>query len=207
MIFWNEYHSPQMITDKPIKTTKYDFLEEDIENYEQLNEWVCYAIDRSREHNLSVVHESCLIYYVTLYMADMGISIGVEDKYFFKKLDKIIMDIYLSTPIDMDEIERKQYFLNKLLKFFTDGIIKQYERKLFQHNIRVSNDIKQWFDKQESVSETIINLINGSIEHPHLNANIRGDDNIVFLLTYSEELEWNGLSSIDDPDRLRVLLY
>jgi len=173
----------------------------------ETRDWFNYARIVSKRNNFNVVYEACFIYYVTMYLADEGISAGAEEEYFLKRLDKKVEEIYSTSKTKTDEIYQKVYFFNSLTDFFNSDEIKEYEKHIFQHNIRVSAEIKEWFTEKGVVRDTIKNLLFNVIPKPHLNMNAPSSDSIVFLLTYSEETVWRNLSRVDDPDRLRILLF
>lgn len=211
MIFWNNLDTHEIIDERSLdelaKENKTP-LNEFTEMKPEINDWFNFAHIVATKNNLNLAHETCFIYYVTLYFTDVGISSGMEEEYFFKKIDKVPLNIYYDSIKIGDEISQKRYFFENLLNFFKDGDAEKYERKVIQHNIRVCDEIKEWFDLQEgSTGDTITMLMNGEMEKPKLNANLPPTDNIIFLLTYSENERWKAISPINDPDRLRMLLF
>lgn len=213
MIFWNEYNDYTIIENENLGNLAMDYnitLLKKSGLDKKTEMWLNYAHIVSARNHFNVVYEVCFIYYVTLFFADDGISAGAEEEYFKKKLDKHIFNLYTSTVNNhavSNEIDKKVIFFYSLLNFFNGNDIKHFERKIFQHSIRVSKKIKNWFIESGNIRETIIGLMNKNIRKPHLNMNDPAEDTLVFLLSYSEETTWRSLSKINDGDRLRVLLY
>lgn len=210
MIFWNDYSPHNIIEDvdlEEIAKKNNTILNTSDSLEEEVKDWFNYAHVVAVENNFNVIYHTCFIYYVTMYFADCGISAGAEEEYFKKKMGDVVMEMYLDSVKLFDELEQKRTFFNKLLEFFKGDEIEKYERHVFQHNIRTTQEIKDWFDKQGVTRNIIRSLMDGTIEKPNLNANEKSTTNIVFLLNYSEETRWMELSRFGDPDRLRVLLY
>lgn len=210
MIYWNEYDDYTIIENESLDSLaiKYDVILDVLDNVDDnVNSWFKYAQVTSKKNDFKPIYEYTFIYYVTEYLAEQGMSLGTEDKYFIKKIDERISKIYYdSTVNNVTEVDQKRAFYDSLVNFFKGDEIKSYERHRFQHNITVTSDIMEWFKTKGKLRETIKLLIDGQIEKPHLNTNIVGDNSLVFLLNYSDEIRWRQLSSLDDRDRLRVLL-
>lgn len=211
MFFWNHKHDYKIIENKSLtqlanengcKLVRNDSLDK------YVRDWFNFAHITSVKHDFNVVYEACFIYYVTLYLAEDGISAGAEDEYFMKKLDKRVRELYdTSRILSSDEVQNKTYFYDGLVNLFGGEEIRTYERKIFQHNILVSREIRQWFDEHKPMRQAVVSLLFGEMEKPHLNMNTGTGASVAFMLTYSEETVWRGLSSLGDGDRMRVLLY
>ncbi len=210
MIYWNEYNDYKILEDDSLTNLAKKYNTKLVRNDslpKETRDWFNFAHISSRKHGFNVVYEACFIYYITLYFADDGISAGSEDEYFVKKLDNRINNLYFRATERDTELEQKVSFFNSLVKLFSGDEIRDYERRIFQHTVRVSHEIKQWFDKYNSVREPVVLLLHGLIDKPKLNMNTKAEFTLVFLLTYSEETVWRSLSKYGDKDRMRVLLY
>lgn len=210
MIYWNDYDRYVIIEDVSLEelSEKHDVVlyHNDYFGKESM-EWFNYAHVVAERNGFNEVYEACFIYYVTLFFVDDGISARAEETYFRKSLDKRINELYFHSSNHKTEHEQKRFFFNSLVDLFMSKEMEKYERKIFQHSILVSEEIKEWFSSKDSVRDTIAALMDGFIEKPHLNMNKDTNDTLVFLLSYSEESRWRELSNISDGDRLRVLLY
>ena len=212
MNFWDNYDDCKTVYESAVEDMARQFnveliTHEDIN--EQTLEWFNLIHILAKRYDICEVYEACLIYYVTSYFTDNGISAGVEDKYFKQLLGKHIFELYMDArEYADDEVVQKRIFLKALLELFTTDEIEEYEKHIFLHNIRVSSDIKEWFGEFDNNRKTVMGLVSGDIERPHLNMNVQPLPCIIsFVLSYSEEEKWNALSDINDGDRLRELLY
>lgn len=208
---WNEISDYTIIENKPLTRLAKEYNTKLISNNKlkkTTRDWFNFARVMSAKYKFNVIYEACFVYYVTLYLADEGISVGVEDEYFIQRLDKKVDELYMkSLDEKVNETEQKVYFYTSLVNLFGSGEIRQYERKVFHHQILVSAKIKEWFGNFDTVGGTIRGLMYNKIEKPYLNMNEETSASIAFILTYSEETVWRSLSNISDGDRLRVLLY
>lgn len=212
MIYWKRYDDYTVIANDDLDELCNEFNVRKVTSNQgdkETRDWFNYAVVIARKNNFNVVYEACFVYYVTLFFADEGISAGAEEEYFMKKLDTHIFDLYYAAREEMDvEESQKRFFFNKLVELFGGDKIKQYERKIFSHNVQVSSEIKEWFDGFSTIRSAIVSLLYHKIEKPHLDMNrCVPVVYIGFMLTYSEETVWRSLSSISDGDRLRVLLF
>lgn len=211
-IYWNYYNDYKIIEDETLtslaKKENTSLLRNDALP-KGTRDWFNYAHIISKRNNFNVIYESCFIYYVTSYFAGDGVSAGAEEEYFYKKLDKKIYSLFKEAKkVAAHEPEQKKIFFNSLVNLFSGKEIRNYEKKIFQHNIRVNTKIKNWAKSFPSMREAIVQLLFEEIEKPHFNT-YAGENttNLVFLLTYSEETIWRSLSPLGDVDRLRVLLF
>lgn len=215
MIYWTDFNPHNIIEDTNITTLAREVnipLIKTTELTKETRDWLNYARVVSKRNELNVVYGATFIYYVTMFFSDEGVSANAEVEYFKKDLDKLISRMYFDTIQQGSEIEQKTRFFTQLLKFFkgelyNEKTISFYERRIFQHHILVTPEIKQWFSKYDSIGQTVSDLIHGKIEKPHLNMNSDKSEHITFLLPYSEETIWRNISKFGDGDRLRVLLY
>ena len=212
MNFWDNYDDCKAVYKSSVEDLSKEYgveliAHDDIKK--EALEWFNLVHILAKKYEMGEVYEACMIYYVTSYFTDSGVSAGVEDMYFKQSLDKHIFELYLDAKdSDDNEVVQKRVFFNALLDLFNSNEIEEYEKHIFLHNIRVSEKIKEWFGQFDNTRKTIMGLVDGDIERPHLNMNVQPlPCNIYFLLSYSEEGKWNALSDINDGDRLRELLY
>lgn len=209
MLYWSKYDDHTIIEDKSLTELARD-VGVKLENYDfckETRDWFNFARIIARKNGFNVICDTCFTYYVTLYFADEGISAGAEDEYFLKKLDSHIHGLYVKS-LDKNDLDyQKVYFFNSLVSLFGSDLIHSFEKQVFRHNVRVSKDILDWFHGFGSYREAILSLLVGDGVKPHLNVYCPPVGSVVFMLTYSEEVLWRGLSSFGDRDRLRVLLY
>ncbi len=210
MIYWNEYDDYTIIENESLEklAQKYNlelYALKDVDN--RINNWFKYAQVTSKKNNFDEIYEFAFTYYITEFFAEQGMSSGIENKYFLNRLDKKILNMYFhTTRYNVSEIEQKKIFYQSLVNFFKSDEIRAYEKHVFTHCVKVTDDIFEWFKKKGKTRDTIQALINGQIEKPYLNANNVGANRLVFLLNYSSEIRWKQLSTLDDRDRLRALL-
>lgn len=209
MIYWKYYDSYRIIRDENLnemaKEHSIELVPTELDS--EVNEWFNFAHIVAIQNDFNIVYETCFEYYVTLYFADEGISAGAEEEYFMKKLDVEIANLHSNTKHLQSEKERKILFFNKLVEFFKSDKIKQYEKRIFLHNIRVDKTVKEWFLQFDTVRDGILQLLNNEIEKPKLNIYTKNETYVSFTLTYSEESRWRELSPFSDKDRLRVLTF
>lgn len=209
MIYWNNYDSYRIIRDDSLNTMaeEQNVVLIPTRLNEEMDEWFNFAHIMASKYNFNFVYETCFEYYITLYFTDEGLSAGAEEEYFYKKLDKRIADLYMNAKLNGSEREQKIQFFNDLVELFKSDEIKQYEKKIFQHNIKVNDDVREWFSQFKTIREGILQLMEGNVEKPKLDVYSGNQTSILFMLTYSENKEWMELSPINDRDRLRVLLF
>ncbi len=210
MIYWNEYNDYKILEDESLTHLAKKYNTKLVRNDslpKETRDWFNFAHIMSSKYGFNVVYEACFIYYVTLYYTDEGISAGSEDEYFIKKLDKKISDLYFKATKEVTELQQKITFFNSLVNFFRGDEVGDYERRIFQHTVRVSDEIRDWFASFENIRDGVVKLLYNRVEKPKLNMNVEASHSIVFLLSYSEETLWRGLSKYGDRDRMRVLLY
>lgn len=208
MIYWSNDDGYEIIESESISSLAEKYgVKLEYGGCKLTRDWFNYAHIVSAKYGFNVVYEACFTYYVTLYLAGEGISVGAEEEYFVKRLDKVVYGIYNDSLLKSDAQYQKVFFFNSLVDLFRGDEIRRLEKRIFQHNVRVSGEIKDWFKSFDNYRMVISSLLYGEMEKPHLNMNTGSSSSVVFVLTYSEEVLWRGLSPFGDRDRMRVLLY
>lgn len=167
--------------------------------------WAYFAYLKGLENGLSEMYSINFGYTISSFMAGLGVDAGT-DVYFTMKVDDIIFNIYENCKNNYSEDKEcaKQFF-NIVLEWYksSEGICK-YEKAVFHHNIRISCELKNWFENQEQpVRKTIKELMNNQIHTPHEDG--RRECNLTFKLSYSEEEMWNKIEG-NDVEKLASLL-
>lgn len=169
--------------------------------------WAKFAYTKGIENGLSEMYSVNFGYNISSFIAGMGVDAGT-DVYFKLDLDDAIFDIYEDCKnSSSDDVECLKQFFNKLLEFYkADDGICLYEKAVFHHNVRVSCELKKWFEQQgQSAKKTIFQLLDNSIEKPCVTSSGK-DCNLTFKLTYSEQECWNGIPGVDGPSKIHHLL-
>lgn len=212
MFFQNEYE-PQIIENITFKeleqrvgTTNTPYNLEDLPN-----RWAWFSYLKGKEAGLNDMYCVNFGYTISSFIAGMGVDAGT-DVYFNLTLDDAIFDIYencVNTANQEQWSEEKlvtEFFHMILLFYKSENGACKYEKAVFGHNIRVSSEIRSWFlSQKQSVKQTIVQLMNKTIESPHLHSTGK-EENITFNFTYSEEDMWNKLPEETDTEKIEGLI-
>ena len=197
MDLWKVYDSPKIIN----------------KNYKEMDEtpfqqWHNFTKHEAEKHNLPPLYKNTFCYFISYYLAGAGLKTTDINQYFTNKLDKTIEKTYKTVKKETkNEKEQKQRFYNEVLKLFTSGKIKEYERTVFFHHFPVTQEIKEYFE-DKNVRAEIVSLMRNKTDKPGITVlTYDRTETLVFMLTYSEHEEWMALSDINEIDRLRILLY
>lgn len=167
--------------------------------------WAYFSYLKGVEAGLSEMYAVNFGSIISSFVAGMGVDAGT-DIYFKLDIDNEIFNIYEECKkTNQKETKQLKQFFNKVLQFYQSpqGACK-YEKAIFQHNIRVGNKLKQWFKEQGTTTNTITKLMNNEITNkPSWQ---KGDENINFYLTYTNEEKWTQIEGDNDPAKIRTIL-
>lgn len=168
------------------------------------NQWAYYAYLRGMEAGLEDMYAINFGSIISSFCAGLGVDAGT-DIYFQEKMDDTIFQIYEQAYNNKgNDGERVKQFFNEALQFYLsdDGACK-YERAVFFHKIRVPCKLKQQLQKQGTIKEGILSLMDGTTLPHDYSTGEKCD--ITFKLTYTQETRWISQGNTDS-ERLQKLI-
>ena len=208
-MFFDEDYEPEMVLNDRIER-----LEEDLELGERIlnptslpERWAYFSYLKGLEEGLSEMYSINFGYYISSFIAGMGIDAGT-DVYFKINIDDKVFDIFYETINKQypkkEEIVKE--FFNKLLEFYKSpqGAVT-YEKAVFLHNVSCSSELKQYLKERDmSAKQFILSLLQENPKHPQFSNN--KEETISFKLTYTQESVWNQIRGDTDPEKIQHLV-
>lgn len=148
--------------------------------------WGCYAYMKMMQATGDEVYSMCFAYYIPALMTDMGMSATAEEIYFKESLlDHVFHVVHDTKKEYTDETQQKKECYHQLFDEFKKGL-PEYERKAFEYNARISDEIYDVLNKNGNKTEALIMFMNDEEDIPHV-ANNPPLKQFNFKLTWSEE--------------------
>lgn len=208
-MFFDKEYQPNIIEDITI-----DELEERVGVTDRpysldmpCNQWAWFSYLKGKEAGLNDMYCVNFGYYTSSFIAGMGVDAGT-DIYFKESWDNKVFDLYEDCRNNTEKEEDcVKQFWHRLLNMYhgKDGAF-EHEKAVFQHNIRVTPEVKEYFDQ---CITTTVGTILGFVRKPHSIPRGTGKKtkNLNFQFTYTQEWFWEGLPGDNDSEKLEGLIH